>query len=132
MSELVTPLGFRCVIEIDELKNTVDDDEFEELAKAGFTTATKDEHLRRQAGQIWGTLVAMGPTAFIGADWESEHGNSRDKIKVGDKVLIARYASTSASFNEPGKIEGGANASYRVCADSEILGIVNRDIEEMT
>ena len=118
----VTPLGYRVLIKSEELKKSVDEDQFGELAKLGFQASTKDEHSRRQAGQIWGTLEAYGPTAFTGADWEG----TREDIKVGSKVLFGRYAGMT--FEKAGTVEGGASALYRVCADSDVLAVVNEDI----
>lgn len=125
MSNPVTPLGFRVLIKSTQLAKEVDADQYSKLAEMGFQQSTGDEHARRQAGQIWGTIEDMGPTAFTGPDWEGKE-LSRDKVKIGDKVLFIRYAGMT--FDKAGTVEGGSQALYRVCADSDVLAVVNEDI----
>jgi len=115
----VKPTGFHVLIKSQELNKSVDEEKFSELAKAGFQESTSDEHARRQAGQIWGEIVDMGPVAFTGADWGDE------EVKVGDKVLFSRYGGQT--FSQPGTVESNSYALWRVCPDSDVIAVVNDD-----
>lgn len=116
MSNPVTPLGYRVLIRSDIVEQTTE---------SGIVLASADEQKRRQGGQMWGTLLAMGETAFTGPDWEG----ARDNIKVGDKVLFGRYSGMT--FDKAGTVEGGSTAIYRVCSDTDIMGVVNEDIKSV-
>jgi len=106
----VLPTGFRVLVRQDPV---------EMKSEGGIILGDSD---RRQAGQIWGTIVAVGPKAFTGADFgDDEH----DKHKAGTRVLYKRYGGQS--FTDVGKIENGR--SYHLVPDSEVLGIVNTDKE---
>ena len=104
----VIPVGFRVLIRQDPV---------ETKSEGGIILGDAD---RRQAGQIWGTVVAIGPKAFTGPDFgDDEHQN----IKEGTRVLYKRYGGQS--FTDVGRIENGR--SYHLIPDSEVLGVVNTD-----
>lgn len=83
-------------------------------SKSGIILETGDAVKRRQAGQIWGTLVARGDIAFTGPDWAA---GDRDKYPIGCKVLYRRYAGQGFTLDPSDQ-----NADkYELCADSDVL-----------
>lgn len=106
----VIPTGYRVLVRQDPV---------EMKSEGGILLGDSD---RRQAGQIWGTIVAIGPKAFTGGDFgDKEH----DSYIAGTRVLYKRYGGQS--FTDVGKIENGR--SYHLIPDTEVLGIVNTDKE---
>jgi co-chaperonin GroES (HSP10) len=86
----------------------------ETISKGGIIIDAGDAQKRRQAGQIWGTLVARGDIAFKGKDWGDD---DRDMYEIGTKVLYRRYAGQGFTLDAT-----DPNADkYELCADSDVL-----------
>lgn len=86
----------------------------ESKSKGGILLEPGDGYKRRQAGQIWGILVARGDLAFIGKDWAE---GDRDMYPVGTKVLYRRYAGQAFTLDP---VDPNAD-KYELCADSDVL-----------
>jgi len=116
--------GFRVCIRQDPVNEVLEDEKYAALSAGGFVTDTKDEHARRESGQIWGTLVSIGETAFTGPDWQLKDKDGeviKDAgYRVGDKVMFKRYAGTT--FEGAGVVE--SKPLYRICNDSDVLANV--------
>jgi len=123
MSEIpVKPIGFQVLIQLDQVSETVDASTSPKLAELGFKQATDTEQKRRQAGQMWATLLAKGETAFTNSsDWGE---SDRELMKDGSKVFIKRYSGDK--FTTVGRVEADG-AAYVVCADHCIKGLVNTE-----
>jgi co-chaperonin GroES (HSP10) len=81
--------------------------------KSGIILETGDAIKRRQAGQIIGTLVAIGDVAFTGPDWGK---GDRDMFKVGTKVIYRRYSGQPFTLDP-----NDENADrYEICGDSDV------------
>ncbi len=109
----VLPVGFRVLIRSEIVEQTTE---------SGIIMATDTEQKRRQVGQIWGTLIAVGETAFTGPDYTEA---DRKNAVPGKQVLFPRYAGTT--FDRAGVVEGGAEALYRIMPDSDIMAIIAAD-----
>lgn len=83
-------------------------------SKSGIILETGDAVKRRQAGQIWGTLVAKGDVAFTGPDWGD---GDRDLYRVGQRVVYRRYAGQPFTL-DPNDADADR---YEICADSDVL-----------
>jgi co-chaperonin GroES (HSP10) len=82
-------------------------------SQGGIILETGDSLKRRQAGQIWGTIVAVGGKAFTGPDWDD---GDRDLLKPGTRVLYRRYSGQPFTL-DPNDMDADR---YEVCADSDI------------
>lgn len=117
LDDAVKPMGYRVVVREDPI---------EVKSEGGIILhASKDEKDRQQAGQVWGTLVAVGETAFTGADWQrkDEEGKfipNENAPEVGDKVFYSRYSGQP--YGKVGHTE--ADSTYHLVADSAVLGVV--------
>jgi len=74
INKAITPLGYRVLVEIDEL---------EEVSKGGIIIPETRE---REAARTVGTLVAIGPTAW------GIHEGGEPWAAVGDSILFSKYA----------------------------------------
>ena len=107
----VEPCGYRVVIRQDLI---------EEKSEAGIILGTKQQTARMQAGQTYGTIVAVGPVAFTGEDFGE---NERDSYQPGVKVMYRRYAGDVIESDEFTD-EEGATALFHVCTDRDVQALV--------
>lgn len=108
MKSPIKPTGFRVVVRQDQI---------EEKSKGGIITATSKEINRKQVGQIEGTLVAIGASAFTGEDFGDE---DREILKPGTKVIYARYAGDTYRYKDE---DSDTSPLYHLCSDMDIKGI---------
>lgn len=81
---------------------------------AGGIIFTDDTREREQWGSEHGRILAVSPLAFSYAEWP----DPSQRPQVGDVVFVGRY---------PGKEATGRDGkSYRLVADREIAGIIER------
>lgn len=80
--------------------------------KSGIILETGDSVKRRQAGQIIGTLVAVGDVAFTGTDWGK---GDRDMFKPGTLVIYRRYSGQPFTLDPD-----DPDDRYEICADSDV------------
>ena len=86
----------------------------ETKSSGGILLEAGDAQKRRQAGQVWGTIVARGEIAFTGPDY---HESDRDLYPIGQKVLYRRYSGQKFTLDA-----SNPNADhYELCADSDVL-----------
>ena len=114
----IQPTGFRVLIRSDQVAETVDKSQYEALASSGFQLTDK-ETARKQKGQVWGEVIAKGPTAFKDSKIWGE--NESDLIPIGTKVYYERYSGQP--FTTPGVVEAGTE--YILVSDESVFGIVN-------
>lgn len=78
--------------------------EVEEVSEGGIVLAKRHVE-REEMAQVRGEVVAMGSDAF---------NELSDKLSIGDKCMIARYAGVL--------IDGDDGEKYRLCWDEDING----------
>lgn len=80
----IEPLGYRVLVrpDSDGLKKDTDGN-YKTQGGIVVVAATAE---RDRAGQVYGTLVAIGPLA-----WKDEGGADAWGVKLGDKVSYAKY-----------------------------------------
>ena len=81
------------------------------VTKSGIVLESGDAVKRRQAGQIWATIVAVGGVAFTGPDWAD---GDRELYKPGTRVLYRRYSGVSFNIGDDAD-------RYELVSDSDIL-----------
>lgn len=69
---------------------------------------------REQKAVEYGTVVSVGPTAFI------DYGRSPDIVKVGDRISINRY-----SGKEVKDVDG---KQYVIVNDQDVLAIIEEQV----
>lgn len=89
-------------------EDATDTDEMYRRAKAAGIHLELDK--RQQQAVEYGTVVSVGPTAFI------DYGKSPDILKGGDRVSFARYAGK--------KIADDDGTEYFLLNDSDILCVI--------
>lgn len=65
---------------------------------------------REQKAVEYGTVVAVGPTAFI------DYGRSPDIVKVGDRISINRYSGK--------EVKDSDGQLYVIVNDTDVLAII--------
>lgn len=87
-------------------------------SKGGIILDVGDAAKRRQGGQVWGYLEAMGEIAFTGKDFGPSDREIYEKcMKEKRRVLFRRYAGQVIAGDE----EKPDSDVYHICADSDIL-----------
>lgn len=97
----IVPIEYRCLVRPDEV---------ESKTKGGILLP--DQHrAQAQMAQVQGELVAMGELACTvdGTPWP-------DRPRIGDRVMIARYAGLEA--------DGADGRKYRVINDRDIAAVL--------
>lgn len=97
---MIVPSGHRVLVKIDEV---------EEKTQGGIII-TKSSAERQEEAGIFGTLVAVGDTA-----WKDFGG--RAWACVGDRVMIAKYGGFIAQ-------EPGDSNKYRILNDEDIVAVI--------
>ena len=94
------PAGYRILLEMKVVEN---------VSEGGIIMATKLESRREQAAMEEGTVVAIGPTAYLGTDGEPW-------IKVGDVVKYKRYEGVIITERD----DDGKEYHYRILNDDDV------------
>jgi co-chaperonin GroES (HSP10) len=103
---MLKPCGYRVIVTPDTL---------EEVTESGIVIAYENKD-REQANIWYGTLVAIGPTA-----WKQDGGNWAE---VGDRVNFAKY--TGRFIDDPDDPDG----KYIILNDEDILCIIKKAKEQ--
>ena len=97
---MLTPVLHRINLKLDSI---------EEVTASGIVIPKDLIEKERKAVEI-GTVVSIGETAF------KDYGGSIDTIKIGDRVIIAKYSGK--------EIKDIDETSYVVCNDEDLLVII--------
>jgi len=95
------PIGYRVIIKVEH-------SEFLKKASKGRIVLTEETKEQETAAQQEAIIVALGPQAFRGSDYDGT------EIKVGDKVLTTRYSGEGRDDVEEGYI-------VKVINDEDVL-----------
>lgn len=99
----ITPLDTRVLVRTDDIG-----DKFEGTSLLRpETTKEKEDWAQTKA-----ILVEAGANAFI------EWGDSAPKPKPGDRIIIGRYAGSTALH------DGADGKKYRICKDEDVLAVL--------
>ena len=93
----IQPVDLRVLIELDPT----------EAKTAGGIIIPQTQKDREQMAEVRGTLIAIGENAFA---------EMQDPPKIGDRVMIARYAGTEVKDSDP---------IQRICNDEDIIAVIN-------
>ena len=97
---MLTPVLHRIILKLDSI---------EEVTASGIVIPKDLIEKERKAVEI-GTVVSIGETAF------KDYGGSIDTIKVGDRVIIAKYSGK--------EIKDIDETQYVVINDEDVLVII--------
>ena len=97
---MLTPVLHRIILKLDSI---------EEVTASGIVIPKDLIEKERKAVEI-GTVVSIGETAF------KDYGGSIDTVKIGDRVIIAKYSGK--------EIKDVDETSYVVCNDEDLLVII--------
>jgi len=97
---MLTPILHRIILKLDSI---------EEVTAGGIVIPKEFVDKERKAVEI-GTIISMGDTVF------KDYGGSIDTVKVGDRVLIAKYSGKD--------VEDIDGTKYVVINDEDVLVII--------
>ena len=97
---MLTPVLHRIILKLDSI---------EEVTASGIVIPKDLIEKERKAVEI-GTVISIGDTAF------KDYGGSIDTIKIGDRVIIAKYSGK--------EIKDIDDTQYVVVNDEDILVII--------
>ena len=97
---MLTPVLHRIILKLDSI---------EEVTASGIVIPKDLIEKERKAIEI-GTVVSIGETAF------KDYGGSIDTIKIGDRVIIAKYSGK--------EIKDIDETQYVVINDEDVLVII--------
>lgn len=97
---MLTPVLHRIILKLDSV---------EEVTASGIVIPKDLIEKERKAVEI-GTVVSIGETAF------KDYGGSIDTIKIGDRVIIAKYSGK--------EIKDIDETQYVVINDEDVLVII--------
>lgn len=100
---MIKPQMYRILVQLSEVKNQT---------ASGILTMTQKQEQREFMGNIHGTIVDIGPTAFKG----EEFGGVTPK--VGDRVLFARYSGEYMQY------PADAGEHYRIMNDTDVIAVL--------
>lgn len=104
----VKPILHRILVKQDRLEDR--DETFKRARAAGIITDF-DERKREQAAIDTGTVVTVGPTAFLAFD------APQDTVKPGDTIVYAKYGGKTVKDPEDG-------AEYVLLNDDDVIAII--------
>lgn len=87
-------------------------DHFEEVTESGIILNVGDDWKREKAATVIGTIVDIGPNAWLAFD------DGKPWAKVGDRVYYAKYS---------GKVVMDGEDEYITCNDEDIIAIIHDD-----
>jgi len=97
---MLTPILHRIILKLDSI---------EEVTAGGIVIPKEFVDKERKAVEI-GTIISIGDTVF------KDYGGSIDTVKVGDRVLIAKYSGKD--------VEDIDGTKYVVINDEDVLVII--------
>ena len=115
---MLEPAGHRVLVKPDTLEET---DEVRKSAKeSGIVIVEIERDLKaKEASQIWGTLVAIGKTAWLAYDRDPNTDEPIMWAEVGDRVAYAKYGG--AFIDDPDTKE-----RYVILNDEDIKAVYHK------
>lgn len=106
---MITPFLHRVLLKLDDVSDS--DPTFKAVKAAGL--AIPDHILDREKhAVVWGTVVAVGPTAF------KDYQGDPSWLKVGSRVVIAKYS---------GKVVDYKGEKFTVVNDEDVILVENNN-----
>ena len=106
----ITPVGVSILVLPDQV---------EEVTEAGVIVATAIQIDREQMAQTDGEVIAIGSHAYYD---EKKEGVIIPRCKVGDRVIMAKYAGMVR--------EGNDGLTYRLIKDDDVKALLDKKEKE--
>lgn len=109
---MIKPCGYYVLVDVTET---------EKVTKGGIVLP-EDLTKKEQAVEETGTIIAFGPTCFVGmrgCDGEDKPPHSQWGLEVGDKVEFKKYEGKKSY------VKGHEN--YRYIPDTHIMGVIDNE-----
>lgn len=103
---MIEPTGFRVLLRPDPV---------EDKTESGIIVNTPSQQKMEKAGQIFGTVVKIGPQAF------EAFGDGHAWVEEGDRVIFAKYAGRFV--HDP----DDPDTEYVICNDEDIIGKIKEE-----
>lgn len=110
---MIIPCGHRIVIKQEKLEDV--DQFYKRATKVGIVIADTDEKRREQAGLDKGTVISIGPGAFV--EFNRNQDLDEPWCRVGDKVAFAKYSGKTV-------VDPDNHESYMVINDEDIVCVI--------
>lgn len=94
----ITPVGISILVKPDPVEQTTE---------SGIVISTHEQHHREEMGQTDGVVIAIAEHAYF---------DEKPRCKVGDRVIMAKYAGMVR--------EGNDGETYRLIKDNDVLAIL--------
>jgi co-chaperonin GroES (HSP10) len=107
---MLTPVIHRIIVKQEKLEDV--DPRYKQARAAGIVIPDHEDNKRAQAGVDKGTVVAIGPTAYVGFDTECP-------LKVGDVIAFARYSGKVVTDPDD-------NEEYVLLNDEDVVCIISK------
>lgn len=115
---MIIPCGHRVVVKQEKLEDV--DPTYKKAARAGIVFADTDDKRREQAGLDKGTVITVGPGAFV--EFNKNQGLDEPWCKVGDKIAFAKYSGKNV-------VDPDNNEVYVVLNDEDVVCIIRNSNE---
>lgn len=102
---MIEPTGFRVLVKPDPVQ--------EKSSDAGIIMMSPSQQKMEKAGQIYGTVSKIGPTAFKAFD------DGTPWVEEGDRVIFAKYAGRFVADPNDDDTE------YVILNDEDIIGKIS-------
>jgi co-chaperonin GroES (HSP10) len=114
---VLIPCGHRVVVKQEKLEDT--DPAYRKAVRAGIMIADTEDKRREQAGFDKGTVVAIGPGAFV--EFNRNQGTEGTWCQIGDKVAFAKYSGKTV-------VDPDNHEVYMVINDEDVVCIIRETV----
>jgi co-chaperonin GroES (HSP10) len=110
---VIIPVGHRIVVKQEKLEEV--DPTYKKATQAGILIADTLDKRREQLGLDKGTVVAIGPGAFV--EFNNNQGLTEPWCNVGDRIAFAKYSGKNVE-------DPDNNEVYMVLNDEDVVCII--------
>jgi len=110
---MIIPCGHRVVVKQEKLEEV--DPTYRKAHKAGIIFADTEDKKREQAGLDKGTVISIGPGAFV--EFNENQNTLGDWCAVGDKIAFAKYSGKTV-------VDPDDNEIYMVINDEDVVCVI--------
>lgn len=110
---MIIPCGHRVVVKQEKLEEV--DPAYKKAIKAGIVIADTEDKKREQAGLDKGTVISVGPGAFV--EFNRNQDTNEPWCKAGDRIAFAKYSGKTV-------VDPDDHEVYMVINDEDVVCII--------